>query len=182
MNFAGPDNDIQNQAATNKLRKEIMRGKTKKVRSLLENNKVNINAKIRYTSNPDIAEYIALIWAAEKGYTEIVSLLLKQPDIDINIRDCQGFTALMCAAEKGKEKVVKLLLQQPKINVNIQNNKGATALMLAVNFEKKEVVKQLLNHPGIDISIKTRNGGTALKCAEIKGDREMKELLLGFSK
>eukprot|EP00833_Pecoramyces_ruminatium_P003294 jgi/Orpsp1_1/1177326/evm.model.c7180000061006.1 len=68
--------------------------------SLLKNHPfdINVNVRIRYTNDPTTAEYIALILATEKGYKEIVNLLLKQPNI--NIKDCQKFTALMCRAIK----------------------------------------------------------------------------------
>jgi len=172
-------NRVTDQNATQQLKRAIMEGNTQKVQFLLENNVVDINAKIRYTNNPNIAEYIVLIWAAEKGYKDIVNLLLKQPGININIKDSQGFTALMCAAEQGHNKVIELLLEHPNINVNIQNNKGATALMLAIFNKHKEVVIQLLNHSTIDINIKTRNGFTALTYANLnQGYEDIVELLL----
>jgi len=160
------------------LKKAIMKGNTSRVKYLLENKTVNINARIRYTNNPNIAEYIALIWAAEKGYKEIVILLLKQSDIDVNIKDSQGFTALMCAAEQGHNDIIELLLEHPNINVNIQNNRGATALMQAAVKGHKKVVQQFLNHPDIDINIKTINGGSAITGAMLYGHKDIVNLLL----
>jgi len=164
--------------ATEELQRAIMIGCTRMVRFLLEKHHVDVNARIRYTDDPNIAEYIALIWAAEKGYTEIVNLLLKQPNIDINIKNCQGFTALMCAAEQGHKEVVKLLLGHPDINVNIQNNSGATALGHAAKNGHKEVVIQLLNHPNININIKTRFALTALDAARMSGHNDIVHILL----
>jgi len=162
---------------TEEFQKALMNGYISMALYLLENYHFNINARIRYTDNPDIAEYIALIWAAEKGYKEIVNLLLKQPDININIKDCQGFTALMCAAEQGHREVIELLLNHPDIDVNVQNNKGSTALMQAAYNGHKEVVKQLLSYPNININIKTRNGGTALDAATCMGHIDIANML-----
>lgn len=69
--------------------------------------------------------------AVERGYKEIVELLLKHPGIDVNKQLNNGATALIIAAEKGRDEIVELLLNHPDINVNEPNKYGETALITA---------------------------------------------------
>ncbi|KAL6612562.1 hypothetical protein U3516DRAFT_781729 [Neocallimastix sp. 'constans'] len=79
----------------------------------------------------------------KKGYREIVKLLLKQPDInvDINIKikDNQRFIALMCAPEHEHSEVENYLIDYAVKN----GNKNIT---YSINIKHKDVIELLL-HP-----------------------------------
>jgi Ankyrin repeats (3 copies) len=52
----------------------------------------------------------ALIWAAYKGNTECLQLLVKHPEINVNAQDNNKNTALILAATKGNTECVHILL------------------------------------------------------------------------
>lgn len=159
--------------------KAIYNGDCRKVKSLLENTPVDVNAKLsfsdmsdkrmtmlsqisKYTFGQEADEWVALVCAAQKGYKDIVELLLKQPNIDVNIRDNQGFSALIRAAQERLGEIVELLLEQPNIDVNAQSNIGITALECAACNGYKEITKMLLRHPNINVNLQGSRGTTVL--------------------
>jgi len=99
---------------------EVFLKNTQKAGKLLKEKSVNVNMKIKNPIPSNISEIYALIHASETGQIEIVDMLLKQSNINVNIQDNLGITALICAAENGHSKVVEMLLKHPKIDVNIQ--------------------------------------------------------------
>lgn len=112
--------------------------------------------------------------AAEKGYLDVIKMLVT--DVDINAMGrIHGYNALMWAVMEGHKDVVKFLLEQPNINVNLQNRDGVTALMIAVINHRKTISKMLLqlpathevdgSLPSIDVNIQENYGYTALMYA-----------------
>ena len=81
-----------------------------------------------------------LQYAAMKGHTAIVELLLGNERINVNLVNEDGNTALHYAAWKGHKNVVELLLGHEQINVNIVNYWGRTPLDTAAGH----------NHHGIE--------------------------------
>jgi len=79
-----------------------------------------------------------LIWAAYRGYAEIVKLLL-DAGADFNERDDDGQTALIGAAISGHAEIVKLLIEKGA-DVNIEDKYNKTAL----DYAEKDEIKQLL--------------------------------------
>ncbi|XP_060770455.1 protein phosphatase 1 regulatory subunit 12A isoform X2 [Neoarius graeffei] len=64
--------------------------------------------------------------AAAKGYIEVLKVLLKCK-LDVNSRDCDGWTPLHAAAHWGQEEACNLLVDQ-MCDMNAVNNVGQTAL------------------------------------------------------
>ena len=95
--------------------------------------------------------WYALIWAADKGHTEIVRRLVAVKDIDVNVQNNEGFTALICAAEQGYVDVVREILEKEDIDVTLFDNVGVSALVGATNNEHYEVVEMLRRHIGSEI-------------------------------
>ncbi|ORX81437.1 ankyrin, partial [Anaeromyces robustus] len=92
-------------------------------------------------------------------FVEIVQLLLKHPDIDVNFQNNKGFTPLIRAAKDGKKEIVELLLKHPNVDTNVQDNEGRTALFYAIYFGYKEIVKLILKlSNNIDINIQEKDG------------------------
>lgn len=85
----------------------------------------------------------ALIWAAAKGHTEVVRILLQVPGIDVNYANNNGSTALIWAAYCGHTEVVRILLETPGINVNHAEKSGETALIWAASYGYTEIVRML---------------------------------------
>jgi ankyrin repeat protein len=126
-------------------------------------------------------QYTLLHWATYNRHYEIVQLLLKQLEININAQDRYGNTPLHLAAKKDYSEIVQLLLRQETINVNAQNRYGNTPLHSAVMANSYESANFLLNHPGIKIETKDNGGNTPLHRAVFEDNIEFTELLLNHS-
>ena len=59
------------------------------------------------------------------GHLQIVQVLLKHPQIDVNLANAGGGTAVNLAGQEGHVEVVKLLTADIRIEVNWQANGGA---------------------------------------------------------
>ena len=95
----------------------------------------------------------ALILAADKGYKEIVDILLEN-NADVNAKDNNGWTALILAAENGHKDIVIILLQN-NANVNARSDSDVTALLAAVKNDYKPIVEILL-HNRANINVKAK--------------------------
>ena len=122
--------------------------------------------------------YTPLSWAAWKGHTKCVQLLLAVPGIDVNKANKDGSTPLTWAAWKGHTECVKLLLAVPGIDVNKANKYGYTPLQGAAESGNPECVQLLLAVPGIDVNKAIKDGWTPLYWAAISGHTECVRLLL----
>jgi ankyrin repeat protein len=105
----------------------------------------------------------ALIYASFNGYKEIVELLLKHPNININtpegihpvnVQNKFGDTALIAASSRLNKEIVELLLKQPNINVEIEDNNGFN--FISILKDKSYLIdyqlqKQILNNQREDI-------------------------------
>ena len=123
------------------------------VELLVEVYEANVNA-VNKDGNP------ALILAMEKGYVEIVKLLL-EAGANANARDKDGNYALILAMEEGYVGIVKLLLEAGA-NTNARDEYGWTALMNAARDGHVEIVKLLLE-AGADVNATDKYGDTVLE-------------------
>ncbi|XP_019863302.1 PREDICTED: ankyrin repeat domain-containing protein 50-like [Amphimedon queenslandica] len=98
---------------------------------------VNVNAQNKKKVTP-------LMIASDKGYTEVLLLLLEEADP--NITDSKGDTALMRASANGKSEAVALLLMTYNANPSVTNYYGSTALCHAANNGHIEVITVLLSN------------------------------------
>lgn len=117
-----------------------------------------------------------LLIASEKGYSEIVKLLLDQEKIDVNVVDSFGEPSLIKASEHGHLEIVKLLLQN-NAKVDQINDDEQSALLLAAKRGHPEIVNLLLA-AGADNSVVDQNGMTALEWAVYKNHKEIVKTLL----
>jgi len=74
----------------------------------------------------------ALIVSVQKGYAEVVKVLLRSHGVSANSRDDSQSTALMVAAAAGYPVIVEILLQFGA-QVDAQNSDGHTAFMFATH-------------------------------------------------
>ena len=126
-----------------------------------------------------------LFQACNRGYIEVVELLLKHSDnIDLNVRNNRGQTAFIGSCAYGQRRIVQLLLSHPNIEVNARDNKGFTALEWACNNNHNDVVKLLLDHSDerIDLNARDDSGRTVFMQACLYGHKEdMVKLFLDHS-
>ena len=116
--------------------------------------------------------------AVRQGRADVVEILLKSADIDVNVGDPsqRSRTALMVAALYGYTKVVKLLLERKDLRPNLRADKNA--LMYAAMDDDLDIVKLLLRDPRVLINDQDDFGATALMLAAYSGCESIVEALL----
>jgi len=86
----------------------------------------------------------SLFTAAERGYTEIASLLIAA-GAEVNVKGNLGETPLHKASMRGHKEIVKLLINHGA-QVKASSEDGTTPLYLAALGQHKEIVQLLLDH------------------------------------
>ena len=85
--------------------------------------------------------------------SDIVKILLKRVDIDVNLSTYYGTTALTYAIRNGNVMAVKELIKHPRININYQSKHGENALFEAVSYKRKDIVDILLQNSTCEVDI-----------------------------
>ena len=116
-----------------------------------------------------------LSYAAEKGHTEIVNLLI---DEGANIKDSDkdGRTPLSYAAEEGHTEIVNRLIEAG-VNIKYGDKDGRTSLLYAVE-KGHTVIAQKLIEEGADVNTKDEDGMTILSYAVEKGFLGIAKILI----
>ena len=105
------------------------------MRSLIKDNIKNPYDDIAIGETP-------LIVAAQCNNIEVISLLLKAPNIQVNKMDAYGMTALMYAAQRGHEQAVILLLKG-NASRRMFDRSGKTAIDYAT-MEGKSLIAAII--------------------------------------
>jgi ankyrin repeat protein len=121
-----------------------------------------------------------LFCAVENGHEEIVTLLLGNEKVDVNVQDEHGRTSLIMAIQTERKDIAELLLNTGKVDVD-SNIGDWMPLSSAVACGQKEIVELLLCTGKVDVNEKC-SGWTPLFLAVRKGHKEIVELLLGLEK
>jgi ankyrin repeat protein len=116
--------------------------------------------------------------AARNGYNNVVSQLLTENEVNLDLEDWHGRTPLFWATKSGHEAVVKQLLATGKVNVNVKDKDGLTPLWWAVRNGYEAMVKQLLATSKVDVDVKDKDGRTPLCWAAEGGHLAVVERLL----
>jgi ankyrin repeat protein len=126
----------------------------------------------------------ALSWAALRGHTEIVKLLIAR-GAKVDARNSSDWPALGQACGQGHLETARVLLNSGA-NVNISFDGGKTPLMCAAYQGNAELAKLLLEH-GANKEARTNEDDdgrsmTARDLAAMQGQREVVKLLDEFRK
>ena len=123
--------------------------------------------KDQIKSGADIEDVKILDNAASRGYTEVVSFLIKQ-GADVNAKRNDGWTPLHSAAYNRHEDTARILLTAGA-NVNAKTRRGTTPLHAAVSRGYKgpnnEDVVRILLEKRAEVNARDNNGYTALDVA-----------------
>ncbi|XP_058705612.1 ankyrin repeat and SAM domain-containing protein 3 isoform X1 [Poecile atricapillus] len=114
--------------------------------------------------------------ASSIGQYEVVQACIQRGDMDLNKRNCGGWTPLMYASYIGHDNIVHLLLEAG-VNVNIPTLEGQTPLMLASSCGNESVAYFLLQQ-GAELEMKDIHGWTALFHCTSAGHQQMVKFLL----
>jgi hypothetical protein len=121
-------------------------------------------------------EDTALHLAAIKGLKEIIEVLINNKYIDINIKNCQGFTGLHYTSRAGYKQATITLLNHKDISVNESDNLGHTALHFAAYNGHLDIVK-LLVEKKVNIMATNLRGESALDLAKQNNKHEVVDYL-----
>ena len=104
---------------------------------------------------------ITCLMSALEGHNEaVITFLLEQPGIQVNLQDMQGWTALHHAAFDFKSRsVIKLLLNFPGIDTEIISKDGYTPREIAINFKNVVFCEEHQMKMEADIEILIDEGG-----------------------
>ncbi|WP_439183786.1 ankyrin repeat domain-containing protein [Carboxylicivirga taeanensis] len=120
------------------------------------------------------------LYAGASGQTELVQLFLDH-GARFDIFNRYHGSALIPACERGHVETVRLLANTKNFPINHINRLGWTALMEAVilgdGSKKYQQIVQILKEAGAQLDIADNNGITPLQHAEVRGFKEITELL-----
>ena len=149
-------------------------GKTEEVRILLSTGLMNLNAKFKHYST---LSSTPLYEAADRGYIEVVRILLDKGAGPDEGGDTHGRTPLIAASDCGHKDVVKLLLDRGAKTDKFDNEYGVSPLHCAVYSNHMDVAQLLLDR-GADPNSTHKNGDGILHIAAWRGNKHIVELLL----
>ena len=166
---ATPDIDAQDSLGNTAMMYAALGGNHVIVAQLLdEGASVNVT---RHTGSS------ALHTAALKGNADVIRVLLRSTDLDVNAIDpSQRLNALMLAAAHGNMTAVECLLSRDDLCPNLRSDKSA--LMFAAMKNHVEIVMLLLKDPRVSIDDQDDFGETALMLAATCGHSTVVENLL----
>jgi ankyrin repeat protein len=140
---------------------------------------INAGANVNQSNDNRITPLIATLPDANSSADyEFVTLLLEQPNIDLNYKNQDGDTALLIAVYLHNSDIVELLLGSGA-DPNITN--GGTALSFATDDDDVDIVKLLLDN-GADPNIPTDGDETPLFYAVRYSGVDVIELYLASPK
>ncbi|KAI9328069.1 hypothetical protein BDR26DRAFT_874541 [Obelidium mucronatum] len=113
-----------------------------------------------------------IIWASRLGHAEMVSMLLKDPNVNPLAR---GGAAIRIASQNGHVEVIKVLLADERVHPGVNDN---YSIRLAAQNGHLEVCKLLLQDPRVDP--KAQNCAAVIS-ATTNGHFEVARLLLSHS-
>jgi len=120
--------------------------------------------QLQFASSADIKAMASpgarFIGAASDGDKKLMQSLLKDKEVDVNVRDWDELTALITASSAGYTDIVKFLLKEGA-DVNESDKDGITALMEGSIMGHTKIV-DLLIEAGAEVDFKSSSEVTAL--------------------
>lgn len=155
--------------------------------SFLEESVVNQNNQTNYTnevgSNFVVVDtnsaYEVMRVLSSEGSADIIKKevfeILKNENIDLDIKDTDGKTPLMYATFNNDSSIMEAIIKK-NIDINNVDSVGRTALHWASFYGNENAIIILLEN-GIDINIKDTNYTTALDLAYFEGHKNIIRML-----
>ncbi len=125
---------------------------------------INSDQAIVNQRTPKFENTTITMQAVRLRYADIIDILSKRDQFNINIKDDDGNSAITWASFFGHTSILNLLLNTKGADINIQNKEGSTPLVVAAEKNHHGAIELLLNR-GADITIKNNKKKTALDIA-----------------
>ena len=116
-----------------------------------------------------------------KGHDEVVSIFLKQPNFDINMKNQLQRTLLHLAITSNHYSCAKILLQKQNVYLSPRDYEGRTPLHIAAMNNQIKCMKLLLKQDGIDINARDHQHQTPLHTAITFMSTQSAKLLINHS-
>ncbi|KAK6336186.1 hypothetical protein TWF696_001749 [Orbilia brochopaga] len=113
----------------------------------------------------------------EIQWQDVMEVLLRNGDIDLNFRDAFGWSLFWCVARMGSEKAVRFLLARGA-DPESRDNDGQTALSCAAVNGNDKIVELLLTRDDVHPDRQDNAGRTPLMMAASRGHVKVVDLLL----
>ena len=146
-------------------------GNIRLVGMLLNTDKVNVNAWNGYDSPLSLAVLL--------DHLEVIKILLRQPDIRLDIGHRAGnITALGLAVAAQRYDIVDIFLKSGRVEVNMVSSPGhQTPLIRAVTASQRGTVRMLVEMGKVNLNAIDANGQTASDYAATSGKHDVIDLL-----
>jgi len=138
---------------------------------------LSYNQKIIPVDCKDSQGHTSLMWAAYKGHSSCVELLLRYGGADVEQRDEGGFTALHWGLVKGDMACVRRLIEYGS-DVEAKTNDGKTPEMVAKEMNSTLVFQRALVENGLDVRGGKSNETMAM--LESMGVKDRKKFIWTF--
>lgn len=97
--------------------------------------------------------------ACQHDRLDVLNVILKRPNVNVNLKSHEGLAALHIACQEDNVAVVTALLQAPDIDVNIRDGSNSrTPLHVAAIRGNQASMKQLLDVAGIELQARDASG------------------------
>lgn len=139
-------------------------------RSTGDESEVNVEVTDKYGFTP-------LMQAAQKGFTEIIDILLRY-GADVDNRNDAGKTALMLAAFSGQLGAVQSL-REHGASYTLHDKGGSTPLHWAVDGQNLDLITFMIDD-GADVNIRdsVSSWTPLLRCAAVTGNKDVAKVLI----
>ena len=120
-------------------------------------------------------QWTALTFALHGGNSDIVSRLVREPQLNLNYEDLRGNTAAHRAVmwSEGHPDCVRILAKTGRVDWNKRNQWGETPLYLALDRRHSvlvDIIVSLDHNDDIDYNVQTNHGETLAQIAVRSGD------------
>ncbi|VUC22899.1 unnamed protein product [Clonostachys rosea] len=140
---------------------------------------LNVSSNIKISAQGRLGQ-TALGWAARRGWTDTVRLLLQSDDIDPNLGSRQLETPMAAAAKEDHADIVRLLLDRGAPEPFPLGGTIWCPWWVALQFNATRVVRLFLDRWGdtIDVNVPFKYGETALGLVASRGFTPLVRMLL----
>lgn len=147
------------------------------VETLCNTEDIDVNIRNRLDGFDSAFEDAPLHCAIENNHVEVVKILLRKPEVDLDALDHRGMKALHSAAADSLD-ALEILLGLPGADVNVLDRWKCTPLYSATAAGSIDAIQVLLEIPDVDVNAQNSRGDTALHCACALGNIEAVGCLL----